>query len=188
MKHLKQVNIVIGRFQPLTLGHLKCVEQAWKLLNIPTVICMINTPDNKVDERHPFPTSLTLPIYKDLIKDIPHIEDIVLVKNADIVAIGDMLKNMGFIVRAWSCGSDRIKSYTDMAERYGEKAGLDADFEMIEIERGDEDISATKVRKALADNNKREFYALTPYKSLRLHLLQGSVFDIFRKQLLDVIK
>ena len=65
---MKKVNITIGRFQPFTTGHMKCVERAWKELGIPTIVCMINVKDEKVDEKHPFPTSLILPLYNDAFK------------------------------------------------------------------------------------------------------------------------
>ena len=63
---MTQVNITMGRFQPFTNGHMSCVQYAYDKLGIPTVICMIDTPDNKVDEKHPFPSSMLLPLYKDL--------------------------------------------------------------------------------------------------------------------------
>ena len=110
-------NIIIGRFQPLTDGHMKCIEAAWKELGIGTVICMVDTPDNKVDARHPFSTNILLPIYNELKSSYKYINDIVVVKNADIVKIGETL-NSKYEIKSWTCGTDRIDSYTTMSTKY----------------------------------------------------------------------
>lgn len=183
----KKVNLMIGRFQPFTKGHLKCVEYAYEKLSIPTVIAMINTPDNKVDSKHPFPTSLLLPIYENLFKDNKMVEKIITVKNADIVSIGEQLYNMGYEISSWTCGTDRIDSYKKMADKYKDRAHLSDDFQMLEIKRSDEDISATAARKALIDNDRTEFYKLTPYISLKSRLKNGDIFEILRNQIKSII-
>ena len=93
---MKKVNITIGRFQPITNGHMFCIEIPYKKLGIPTIICMIDVPDDKVDEKHPFPSSMLLPLYKNLFEKNNMIENIILVKSADIVKIGETLYNMGY--------------------------------------------------------------------------------------------
>ena len=180
------VNIIIGRFQPFTDGHMKLVDAAWEKLHVPTVMCIIDTPDEKVDKSHPFPTSLLLPIYNELCKTYKNIADIVAVKNADIVKIGDALNDKYEIV-SWTCGTDRINAYTTMSTRYKEQAGLSDDFQMIEVKRGDEDISATKVRKALMDGDIKTFNKLTPYETLKSYLREpNKVYNILREQILKI--
>ena len=44
---MRRVNVMVGRFQPLTNGHLKCVETAWEKKGVPTVLCMVNTKEEK---------------------------------------------------------------------------------------------------------------------------------------------
>ena len=73
----KRINILIGRFQPFTKGHMKCVEYVYRNFDLPTMIIMIDTPDNKVDEKHPFPSSMLLPMYNDLFKARNDIEGII---------------------------------------------------------------------------------------------------------------
>ena len=181
-----KVNITVGRFQPFTNGHLKCVEEAMKELGVPTVLCIINTPDDKADLRHPFPTSLLLPIYNELKDSYKNIIDIVTVTNADIVKIGETLNDKYEIV-SWTCGTDRIDAYRNQTIKYKEKAGLSDDFKMIEVKRGDEDISATKVRKALLEGDIRMFNKLTPYNTLKSFLKgDNSVYDKLRAQLLKI--
>ena len=146
---MKRINIIIGRFQPFTKGHMKCVLEAWNKLKVPTVVVMIDTPDDKVDEKHPFLSSLTLPLYNTLFEDYKEIEGVILSKNANIVTIGEQLYNMGYEICCWTCGTDRYDSYEKMAFKYKDKAHLSDDFQLLEIKRSDEDISATKVRECL---------------------------------------
>ena len=179
-----RVNIMIGRFQPFTKGHYKCIEEAWKLKHVPTVICMINTPDEKVDRKHPFPSSMLLPLYKSFFANDDKVAGIELIKNADIVAIGELLHER-YDICSWTCGTDRISSYQRMSEKYHDRAHLSDDFEMIEVKRSDEDISATKVRQALLDDDKKLFYKLTPVMSLTSYLKMNP-FEVLRQQLLKV--
>lgn len=180
-------NIIIGRFQPLTDGHMKCMEEAWKKLKIGTVICIVDTPENKVDARHPFSTNILIPIYNDLKSVYNYINDIVVVKNADIVKIGEML-NDKYEIKSWTCGTDRIDSYTKMSNTYKEQAGLSDDFQMIEVKRGDDDISATRVRKALIDGDIKTFNMLTPYNTLRSYIKEpNKVYNVLRREILQVI-
>lgn len=154
---MKQVNIIIGRFQPITMGHIKCAEQAKSKTRCKTVLCMIDTPDNKVDARHPFPSSALLPLYNDLFKGKGLIEDVVLVKNANIVAVGEELYKRGYEIRSWTCGTDRVSSYSRMASKYSEEAHLAANFELIEVKRTDDDVSATMARNALLNDDRTTF-------------------------------
>jgi nicotinic acid mononucleotide adenylyltransferase len=184
---MKKVNILIGRFQPITNGHVKCAQVAFEQKGIPTVLCMIETPDSKVDARHPFPSSLTVPMYKDLFSHNKkaHIEDIVLVKNADIIKIAEVLRANGYEPQSWTCGTDRVDSYKAMAEKYHERAELPDDFEVIEIKRGDEDESATKLRDALARDDKDTFFKMFPAISLSVRV-KTDIYSTLRNQLLSI--
>lgn len=187
---MKQVNIIVGRFQPITIGHIKCAIEAFdKNGEHRTVLCMIDTPDSKVDARHPFPSSMLMPIYKSMFlksRDKSHcIEDIILVKNADIIKITDTLRAQGYEPISWSCGTDRYDSYVSMVERYKEKAGLTNDFKVIEIKRTDDDVSATKLRKALVDDNQDEFLRNFPAIHLNTRL-EHNIYKELRDQILKV--
>lgn len=173
----KRVNILIGRFQPITKGHIKCIDRALEE-GLPTVLCMIDTADDKVDERHPFPSSMILPLYKAILD----VEDVVLVRSADIVSISQALKD--YEIASWTCGTDRVKDYERMANRYKTDAGLAEDFHITEIPRDDSDISATKAREALLEGDEREFYKLFPNMSLR-DRLKYDVYNVLRKQIMN---
>lgn len=179
---MKEVNIVVGRFQPLTLGHLKCVEEAWERLAVPTILCMIETPLNKLDERHPFPSQVLLPMYQKVIKAFNKIEGIVLVKNADIVKIADRLREDGYIIKSWTCGTDRVADYRRMLASYGEKAGVASGCGVIEVGRDAEAISATKVREMIKEGNLEEFCKTTPWgKYISLRTRASRDFETLRQ-------
>jgi cytidyltransferase-like protein len=185
---MKKVNITIGRFQPFTNGHMACIETAFQEVGVPTIVCMIDTPDNKVDIKHPFPSSMLLPMYKSLFKKNNMVEDIILVKNAAIDKIGETLWDMGYQICSWTCGTDRFSSYDKMAIKYADQAHLSSDYKTIEIKRTDEDISATKVRKAILDDDYDTFVAMTPLVTLQSRLQGKECYNELREQLLKIHK
>lgn len=173
MKDIR-VNVLIGRFQPFTNGHMKCVEEAYSQ-GLPTVVVQIAT--KKTDRRHPFDDQLMSEVMENIMHTDKRIVDYITSKNADIVAIGEVLRGKGYSIASWTCGSDRIDAYTNMSTRYHDKAGLTDDFKMIEVKRSDEDISATKVRDAIQKDDRHTFDKLTPigvhdfYERLRSAIL-----------------
>lgn len=157
------VNIVVGRFQPLTMGHLKCAEEARRQTGLPTVLCMIETPLNKLDSKHPFPSTLTLPLYMRLLKDHKDIVGIVLVKNADIVKISEKLREMGWQIGSWTCGTDRARDYRRIMDSYRDKANLAPGAGVIEVSRPEGAISATAVREMIKTGDMKGFLEQTPW-------------------------
>lgn len=179
---MNKCNILIGRFQPMTKGgHLKCAEQAMKETGNPTMFLMIETKEQKLDQKHPFPSSMLLPIYKDALKNNKNVAGITLVKNANIIDLAEACRAEGFEPVSWTCGTDRYDSYKKMAERYAKDAGLADDFQVIEIKRGDEDSSATKLLEYLRSGNEKAFEKdFIPYHNVR------HVFNMLRTQLRTV--
>lgn len=171
---MKNINFIIGRFQPLTNGHLKCVDYIWNKYHIPTVIGLIET--SKLDEKHPFPTDFLYKTYKRIFKNSNKVIDIILVKNADIVKNAQILRDNGYNIKYWTCGSDRFENYNKMAIKYKKDAGLDDDFKCIEIKRLDEDISATKVREILKNDDFEQFSKLTPYSTLESRMHNNDIY------------
>lgn len=158
---MKPVNIVLGRFQPFTLGHLACVKQAYSETGLDTVLCIIETPESKVDERHPFASKDIIPMITPMFGE-DNLLDYVLVKSADIVKIADALHDKGYELASWTCGTDRYAGYERQCKNYWEKAGLPSEPKCIEVKRGDDDISATKVRQSIRDNDFNTYKKLVP--------------------------
>ena len=157
---MEKVNIIIGRFQPFTLGHLKCAQEAQKRLGVKSVLLVINTV--KQDARHPFLTKQIEKILDKMCKEEPTLTGYVLVKNADIVKNVEILREAGYEPVSWTCGTDRYAQYETMVKKYGKDIDLDDNFEVIEVKRGDEDISATAVRQALRNNDGDTYISLVP--------------------------
>lgn len=157
---MERVNIIIGRFQPFTLGHLKCAQEAQKKLGVKTVLLVINTV--KQDSRHPFLTKQIEKILDKMCKDESSLAGYVLVKNANIVDNIEILREAGYEPISWTCGTDRIDAYNTMVKKYGDDINLDKNFQMIEVKRSDEDISATAVRKALRDDDEEAYMKMVP--------------------------
>lgn len=156
------VNIVLGRFQPFTLGHLRCVEQAYKETGNKTILCVIETKPEKCDAKHPFASQDIMSMLEDQIKDTPELLGMCLVSNADIVKIVEKLDANGYVLDSWTCGTDRYASYSKQCKKYWEKAGLPKEPQVIEVKRGDDDISATKVRQCLMDDDLACYKKLMP--------------------------
>jgi citrate lyase synthetase len=98
--------------------------------------------------------------------------------------MAEACREKGYEICAWTCGTDRYNDYKNMAEKYGEKAGLTDDFQVLEVKRSDEDISATKVRQALLNDDKRTFDQMTPFGTLSQHLKgDKSVYEVLKKQI-----
>lgn len=182
---MKRVNIFVGRFQPFTAGHYKCVLEAKRKTGLPTVICMINVSEAKVDKKHPFTTEMLVDLYNDLFTGNKNIAGVVPVINADIVKIGGILKGMGYEIASWTCGTDRYDSYSTMADKYHDRAGLSDDFQMIEVKRDEsspDNISATMVRNSLLNNNRAEFDRLTPVganKDALFSALKSQIYKVY---------
>lgn len=157
---MEKVNIIIGRFQPFTLGHLKCAQEAQRKLGVKSALLVINTV--KQDARHPFLTKQIEKILDKMCKEEPTLTGYVLVKNADIVKNVEILREAGYEPVSWTCGTDRYSQYENMVKKYGKDIDLDDNFEVIEVKRGDEDISATAVRQALRNNDEDTYTSLVP--------------------------
>lgn len=173
---MKRVNICLGRFQPFTAGHFKCIEAAWNIKHLPTVVCMIGVNESKADEKHPFPSNLLLNAYNELFAGDNRIIDVVSVFSANIVSVGNYLRKLGYEIASWTCGTDRVADYTRMSTKYHDQAGLTDDFELIEVPRTDDDISATKARQCLLTNDINGFVRLMPSGS-------ESIFDELKQQI-----
>ena len=155
-----QVCLFIGRFQPFTLGHLKCCETVYKTRKLKSVILIINT--TKADKKHPFLTKDIINTYKKMAHDYECIEDVLLVSNADIVKNVTECREHGYEPVAWVCGTDRVNDYKRMVDKYSEKLDLVPNFDVFEIPRTDDDISATKCREALIADDYKKFSSMVP--------------------------
>ena len=163
-----EVVSVQGRFQPPTLGHLKAIEQAYKKFRKPVAIVMVKGGKSKI----PFDAKIQKKVFKAMLGSIPHIfieEDSGFIGN-----FVDKLRKDNKEPIAIFTGTDRVKSYQGQIDRYKEKLNLN--IKVHEIQRGDEDVSATKVRNALKADDFEAFKKLT-------HKKVHPMFDELKKKL-----
>ena len=157
----KLVNIFAGRFQPFTLGHVKVFEQMYKENGLPTVVLIVRSDRNK--EKAPFSEDLQIAMFEKMKKEYPFLEAAFVINNAAIDNIFATVRP-AYEPILWGFGSDRKNAYENMINKpaYREQLNVNPEFSGYEIKRGDEDISATKVREALIIDDQNGFKKLTP--------------------------
>ena len=161
----KKVNIFLGRFQPFTLGHIKVLEQIHKENGLPVVVLLIR--GKKIDkEKSPFDEDIQIVMFEALQKEYSFLEAIITIPTAAIDVIFNALRPTYEPV-LWGFGTDRKAGYKKQIEnpKYRQELNVLDDFNGYEIERSDEDISASKVRQALLLDDENLYKSLVP-KSL----------------------
>ena len=176
---MKEVNICLGRFVPFTNGHYKMIEYGLKHNGLPTVIFMIS--NKKMDKKHPFSDELIQKEMDMLKKSLKGIENTVYVSSADIVKLGQWCYENNYEPQLWITGSDRLAAYKRQAEnpKYQDLGHFPSSFTTLEVPRTDEDISATKVREAIMNDDLDTFKKMMPEGTEKL-------FDDFKEALSQV--
>jgi cytidyltransferase-like protein len=157
----KPVNIFVGRFQPFTLGHVKVFEQLYRENKLPVVVFIVRSERNK--EKAPFSEDLQIAMFEKMKREYPFLEAAYVINNAAVDNIFATIRP-AYEPILWGFGTDRKKAYDYMINKpdYREQLGVNPEFSGYEIKRGDEDISATKVREALMIDDENAFKKLTP--------------------------
>ena len=173
---MKKVNICLGRFMPFTNGHYKMIEYGLKHNGLPTVIFMIS--NKKMDKKHPFSDELIQKEMDMLKKSLKGIENTVYVSSADIVKLGQWCYENNYEPQLWITGSDRLAAYKRQAEnpKYQDLGHFPSSFTTLEVPRTDEDISATKVREAIMNDDLDTYKKMMPKGTEKL-------FDEFKEAL-----
>ena len=160
MPSVYDVNIMIGRFQPFTLGHLKCLKAVKDNLGVPTLLCVI--PGNG-DDKHPFMGDIQDEMYERLKEAYPDLfADVRYVKNAFIESWVMIAQEEKLTPVCWTCGTDRKDAYQVMVDKFAEKYGLPEDFKVYCLDRADDNISATSVRECLVNGDREGFNRQMP--------------------------
>jgi len=171
----QRVNIIVGRFQPFTLGHAKVFKQIHDQNGLPVVVFTVRgkKPD---PEKSPFSEELQQAMFAKMQKEYPFLEAMYVVPSAAIDMLFSVLRP-AYEPVLWGFGTYRKKQYEFMIHKpeYREQLGVDPEFNGYEIKRADEDISASKVREALKLDDKRTFEKMTP-KSM--HDMWGVLQDV----------
>ena len=161
-KGKKPVNMFVGRFQPFTLGHVKVFEKMYKENGLPVIVYMVR--GGKADpEKRPFDEDMQQAMFAKMKKQYPFLEASFVVPNGAIDTMFAAARPT-YEPMMWGYGTDRKKSYGAMInkQRYRDELGVDPSFKGFEIKRGEENISASKVRNALKIDDEKTFKKMTP--------------------------
>jgi hypothetical protein len=156
----KKVNFVSGRYQPFTNGHIKVFEELYRKNKLPLVVGIVRgTKPNP--EKNPISEDVQLRMFAALQKQYKFLESAIILGSAGIDKIFNGLRP-AYEPVLWGTGTDRVKSYEYQVKVYKDDLNPLPEFKIEETKRTDKDISATKVREALAIEDKETFNKLTP--------------------------
>ena len=160
----KMVNMFVGRFQPFTLGHAKVVKQMHEQNGYPVVIFLVKAKKKKKEDafKRPYNEQTQLEMLNNLKKELP-IEHVYIIPTAAIdVMFNEMRPKYEPVL--WGTGTDRMKVYGYQVDRqeYRDDLNVLPEFGLYEIKRTGENISATKVRNAMLDDDFNAFKKMTP--------------------------
>lgn len=163
----KKVNIITGRFQPFTKGHVKIFEQMYKENGLPTVIVLVKGK-NQDKAKNPFDTDTQMTLFAEMKKEYSNLLEACYVIEGGVAI--DKLFNLlrpAYEPVLWGCGTDRKKAYDYQVFKpeYREQLNCLDELSTFEIKRTDEDISASKVREAIKIDDEKTYQQMMP-KSL----------------------
>jgi len=148
-KGKKECVVFAGRMQPPTAGHLKAIEIAYKKYKKEVVIVLIKGKASDVF----FDSKIQKEVFSKMLTSIPH--QFIEADNGFFGEWVHQLREKNYEPIAFYCGSDRVKSYQGMIKRYADK--IDINIKVEEIARTGKDISASKVREALKNDDLEQF-------------------------------
>ena len=161
----EKVNIFVGRFQPFTLGHVKVLETLYKQNGFPVIVFLVKAKTVKKEDavKRPYDVETQIEMFNNVQREYKFLKQVIVVPSAAIDVMFNQLRP-NYEPVLWGTGTDRMKAYGYMVnnDKYRDELGVLPEFGLYEIQRGDDDISATKVRQALLDDNVKEFNKMTP--------------------------
>ena len=143
--------LVIGRFQPFTNGHLKMINELYQKTQSNVIIGIVEGKKSSQDKvKNPLDYGQRAQLITQALKEtnIPFI--VMKFENGYLPSIIETINNNVNKVNKiyMACGSDRFPTYTRLLDKAKEEIE-DLDYELVEIKRTGEDISATKIRNAI---------------------------------------
>ena len=172
----KKINVIMGRFQPFHLGHLKMAKKLHEENSLPSFVVVVYPGHNK-SGKSPF-NETTIKQYMDAVvqehKDV--LVDYMIVSRGLLGSAINKLVEMGYEPHLVGAGEDRQDDYTKQMEYIKRTELFDKlpeDFKLIETPRS---TSATEVREKIKDEDYASLKKLLP-KSV-LNLYSGLVSDL----------
>jgi hypothetical protein len=173
--HLEPVNVIIGRYQPLTIGHLGMAKELYKINGLPSVYIYIRSKSGKNSK---FSDNLTINYMEDIAKGQDLVKDAWSMTGSFIPVVIMETQRRGYNPVLIGAGEDRAKTYTGMAKRM-KNITTHPDFAIQELKG--RLTSGTEVRQAIIDGDEKKFKKFTPkqihpyYKQLKDELEDTAV-------------
>ena len=167
----KSVNVLIGRFQPFHLGHLKMAKKLKEKNNLPSFVVVVYPGHNK-SGKSPFNERIIKQYMEAVIKDNPDdLVDFIIVDRGIVGSIINKLVGMGLEPHLIASGDDR-KDYYEKQIEYIKRSdlidNLPKDFGLEVTPRF---TSATEVRDKLKNEDFAALKKLLPKPVLNLYTL-----------------
>ena len=151
-----EVELFLGRMQPLTAAHVKIIGA----MRNPVIALVKGAKSSQDKEKNPFDATFQRQMIKRVFPQAKVIE----VASGYVPEIISMLRQSGLEVTKMVAGSDRVAGYQKQID--GLNAKLQDAYKMsckvVEIERSGDDISATKVRNAIKTGDMAAFKKMMP--------------------------
>ena len=165
----KKINVIMGRFQPFHLGHLKMAKKLHEENKLPTFVIVVYPGHNK-SGNSPFDEA-TIKQYMDAVvkENSDVLVDYMIVSRGLLGSAINKLVEMGFEPHLVGAGEDRQEDYEkqmDYIKRTELFEKLPEDFKLVETPRS---TSATEVRKKLKDEDYAALKKMLPKSVLNLY-------------------
>ena len=156
----KKVNLLIGDFQPVHLGHIKAIEKLKSKNNLPTVLVAITKGGE--NPKRPFSEQLIRKMLNNVEQEYGDlIEKAILIKNGGVEDIIASLKPF-YIPILWGTGKNLLDKYSIQLGYLKKKdvsLDLNKDFQLVEIPKYQ---SGSEIRDSIKDENYAEFKRMVP--------------------------
>lgn len=160
-----EVGILTGRFQPITSAHTDIINQVSKENKRGIVFLVKGKGTSKDKEINPFDEDIQKKLIEAVLPDNMSVQ---IINTGFFVDDINLLAENEFTLYA---GTDRVKRYESFKSYIGEGKTLN----IKEISRTDDDVSATKVRTALKEDDKATFEQMT---DKRIHKFYNELKDL----------
>ena len=129
---------------------------------LPVIIFIVKGKETSQDkDLNPFDKELQLRMFDALKLNYEFLENVFIIDSASVDKIFNSLRPE-YEPLKWGVGTDRLKTFKIQIDKYKDELNMLNDFELFEIKRADEDISASVVRTAIKDDNYEVFKVMVP--------------------------
>lgn len=171
----KNVNIIVGRFQIFSNGHMNMANELYEMNKLPVVIVVVHPGHNK-SGNSPLEESTVKSMFNNVRDDSKgKILDYKIIKRGYLSDVIEALRPQYEPV-LWGAGEDRINDYKKQLElnnKKGNELKLTDKFQIMNTSRT---MNSTDVRKVISEDKFGEFKSMVPKG------VQG-LYNLFRKDI-----